>query len=470
MSSTPETQPPTAEGMLRSLLHHAAAPKNWLEPGKRWLTAQVFLAFLGAPLLVLKFLVVPQVLSRAVAIYAEGHGIEMEVEDWSAEILDLTATAHGVVVFASGSYEQKEFFKADSFELDLSLWGGLSGRGWVRALRVREPEIYLERQLAGHWNWQDVMTGNAAPGVDGADGGDHGSRFRLPRLEIENMALAWTENLPAGSRGGLIQTLQATLHLDDVSASATDLAGLVDLRPQPSKFTLEARTGEGRISLDSRANFFSWSEPEQSGPAQAASRGPVWAPALETKIVLENVGAGVLSRLMPDAAIVPESGNMTGTVELRLAKRAVSCQASLDMRDVTFAVNPSSPLAARRSDRLNADLASYRANGPRQFDCSGVLASEDYRPFQAFQTNVTRTAVDRAPRTVRAVAAAEHSRYSDQPVERDVAADVDRMLRDLDPQIRSWMNLAETVSRYTGGQGPGGSSGFLRKLKRPFGP
>lgn len=463
------------------------ARKTWralTSGGWKWATfklAGVVLVLSGT---VLKLIVLPAVLSQGVTTWAEGQGVDMAVGSWSADLLDLTVTAHQVDLFAPGAYDQKELLSTEAVDFDLSLWSGVFGDGWLSEVRVREPNLYLERLLSGRWNWQELadvhlpsevvaalppaasgsgmILASAGPREAATGGPNRGAAvpapdFSVPRLLIEDMALQWVENLPADSGGGLVQALRATLHLDDVTVTATDLRGLADLRPTLAGLSLEARTGDGRISFTGDANLFSWTQPPppQEGNAFAAFDGPVWRPILKSTLYLENVGAAAFARLTPDASILPVRGSMTGTVVLAVASGQVECAAELKLQDVAFAVNEKSPLVNERlRSQVSPQLADYRANGLHRFPCGGLLGpleagdgSAAYRPFQAFQTNVVRAGLAEAPRQVRALAAIEHARYSEEPIEPELRGEANRIAGSVDSEVLQWMHLANDIQR-----------------------
>lgn len=404
---------------------------------------KILIFVVAAPWIVVKMVVVPSMASRAAAVWAERYGIEMSVEDWSADVLDLSAAAKNAVIRIPGPYDQKEFVSAETIEVDLSLLSGLLDGQWIQEIRVRQPKIYLERLLAGRWNWEDLMSTPISPPVPTAaqaSSSDPEVAFSLPRLSIEGMRLQWVENLPGGSKSGIIQETKATLFVDDISASAKNLVGPVDLNYEPnSSLSLEARTGSGKISLNGRANFFSWMTSEKQQGALA------WMPMLSGKIYLENVGSNAFARLVPDAALVPEGGNITGNIELELTERQVDCQANLDISNVTFTANPASRFVASNSSAVDAQLAGYTANGQYHFSCGGLLGQGTYRPFQAFHTNVIRQGVSRAPKNVQALAAVEHVRYSQDPIDPSVADEANAILGHVDAEWLKWAGFAVRV-------------------------
>ncbi len=418
-------------------------------------SSKIFWFWMVAPFTVIKMLIVPAIVSRAASFWADGYGIEMSVEDWSADLLDLSATAQNAVVLIPGPYAETEFLSAEAIEVDLSLSSRIFHKKWVRAVRIKEPKIYVERLLSGRWNYQDLM-GSSIPSQvrvviqknewdastsDGKKQLEGRHSFSLAGVSVEEMGLEWVENLPGDSKSGMIQDLKTTLFIDDISVTAKNLIGMVDLSPQrTSLLNLEARTGSGKISFTGEANLFFWKA------SQKEADGVDWTPTLKGKIYLENIGTNALARLMPDAAILPEGGTITGTIDLEVAEREVECQANLNIRDATFTANQASRFVANDASAINAQLSGYRANGQYQFSCGGHLGEVDgkrsYRPFQAFQTNVVRHGVDHAPKSVRVLATVEHGRYSADPVDPSLESDVDRILGKVDPKWLEWAGLA----------------------------
>ena len=473
--------------------------------GKAWVTVKVTTIVVSLAWVGLKGIVVPTVVSHYVEDRAEAQGVSLSVEDWSADLWDLSVTAEQLTLLAAGPYEKQELMTSDFVDFDLSLFGGLFGGGWLTEVRVREPDLHLERTLSGHWNWMDLAQVQLAPevaadlppaqgqpglhyaanGRGGADtpirgSEDAESEFVVPRLLVDGMDLAWVENLPADSAGGILQDLKASLHLDDVGVTALDLRGLVDLRPAPSRLAFEARTGEGKISFDGEGNFFSWAQP--APPAEgdvfaAFDSGPLWAPRMRVNLYLENVGAAAFARLTPNAALLPVRGSMTGNVSLAVASGQVECVADLQLRNVVLAVNEKSIfIDERRRASVEAQLADYRANGQHTFACGGLLAPGDeggdagYRPFLAFQTNLVRQAATEAPRQVQALAAIEHARYSEEPIDPELQRDVNQIAGGVDDEVLKWLQLADDIQRVAparrgGIPGVSGGGGALSRIR-----
>lgn len=449
--------------------------KSFVERGRAW----AILAFLGLAFAGLRAVVVPMAASRALNVIAEGYDIEMEVGDWNAGLVDFSASAEDVVIrVPKRTWAQAELLEIDELELDLSLWSGLRGKGWINEVTIREPKLYLERLPSGLWNWHELGSLGSASQTstrsksDNGRGRDssaenmlyaadrsssrsnslaelEGSAFNLSRVRIEDMTLEWVENLPANSGGGLIQNLRASLFFDDMEISAQDLMGLLDPRPQPTRVSIDARTADGKISMSGNANFFSWGQaPPSEAKSGSATTRHVWSPTLEIRMYLENVGAGAFSRLSPEVAIYPARGTMSGEVNLALNHFDFQCAANVEVRDVTFAVNRSSPLLARRGDQVEREVSQLRpVNGQYQFDCGGLGTAADFRPVHAFQSRVVRESLRDAPKLVQAAAVADHARYSSQPIEPEYRGTLASMLIGVDPKIVGWIDVAAAEAR-----------------------
>lgn len=442
--------------------------RNLLERRATWVVLGVgVMAAVG-----LKVAVLPAVASRAVNVISEGYGVDMEVGDWSAGLFDFSASAQDVVVKVPGAFAKSELLTVDELVFDLSLWQAIRGKGWIHEVRVLEPKLYLERQLNGSWNWHELGSLNRGTEADFEEEAEPASRteapgegtmaaagsalpesfvakqlnaFSLKRLRIEGMRLQWVENLPGNSGGGLINEQKATLFFDDMDIAAQDVVGLLDLRPQPTRLKIAARTADGKISMSGQANLFRWSQGTK-GKAEArnAAADVAWSPNFDIKLYLENVGAGGFARLTPEVAIRPVRGAMSGTVDLALHDYKLDCTANLELVDVTFSVNRSSPLLARNGSKVESEVARLRpVSGRYHFPCGGLGSEVGFRPVHAFQSRVTKEALAEAPRVVRAAAAADHTRYTTEPLEPEYRATVAGMTDD--PKFLRWMKIAKTV-------------------------
>ena len=149
---------------------------------------------------------------------------------------------------------------------------------------------------------------------------------------------------------------------------------------------------------------------------------------------------------------VPEGGTISGTIDLEVAHRQVECYAHLNIRDATFTANQASRFVANDDFAIREQLADYRANGQYQFSCGGRLGEGTYRPFQAFQTNMIRHGVEQAPEEVRVLAAVEHVRYSEEPIDSDLADGVERVLDDVDSKWLRWSGLRSRLRNLGSGR------------------
>lgn len=442
--------------------------RNLLERRATWVVLGVgFLVAMG-----LKVAILPAIASRAVNVISEGYGVDMEVGDWSAALFDFSASAKDVVVKVPGTFAKSELLTIDELVFDLSLWQAIRGKGWINEVRVLEPKLYLERQLNGSWNWHELGSLNreseadfeedveTAPRSDSPGEGAMAAAgralpesfvakqlnaFSLKRLRIEGMRLEWVENLPGNSGGGLINEQKATLFFDDMDIAAQDVVGLLDLRPQPTRLKIAARTADGKISMAGQANLFRWAPGATGeGGAQKAGADIAWSPNFDIKLYLENVGAGGFARLTPEVAIRPVRGAMSGTVNLALHDYKLDCTANLELVDVTFSVNRSSPLLARKGTQIESEVARLRpVSGRYHFPCGGLGTEVGFRPVHAFQSRITKEALSEAPRVVRAAAAADHTRYTTEPLEPEYRTTVAGMTDD--PKFRRWEKIAKAV-------------------------
>ena len=400
-------------------------------------TSKILWFGLVAPFIVLKTLVLPSIISRAVSTVAdEGFGIDLSVEDWSASFFDLGATAkNAVIAVPSPHYAKAELMSAEAIEIDLSLWHRITNKRWIREVRIKEPEIYAERLVSGDWNYQKLIDMASLPQVSGSTSESKSLEeeisFSLNDLVVDGMSLEWVENLEIDTQFDEIRDAKATLYIDDITVTATNLVGLVNPSPQrKSRLTIEARTGSGRISFSGRANLFHWRD-------SWGNTGKVdWMPTVEGTVSLQNVDIITLARLMPAAAITPKRGTMTGSVKFEVIEQEVKCQADLDILNAIFTVNRKSPFVAN-----GASFSDHQASGPYRFSCGGRLGNEHYRPFQAFQTNVIRHGVEDASDNIRALAAVEHSRYSEDRVDSDLVDEIDRILGRAERQWSGWKKL-----------------------------
>lgn len=406
---------------------------------------------ISAVLLTLKFVILPWFASTTVQGMADAYGVNLEVDSWTGDLTEFSVTAHDVTVLISGvNFDRQDLLRIDQVELDLSIWSRVVRDQWVRTVRVVDPHLYLERTSSGTWNWHRIgrFLASADSGGSGEDS-PPGSEFTLGEVLVEGMSMEWVEHLRGDAADGQVER-RAKWHMDDIAVSLDDVRGLLDPRPRASLISLEARTGEGRISFSGEGNFFQWSGEVGAGEsppgqdAPAAHRKPQWRPSLGAKLYLENIAATTLARLTPHATLLPAGGSFTGLVDLDLAERELRCDGQLEMRSVVYKFNPSSTEMVRQRRQLETALAAFEANGPQTFDCGGDLRSETFRPMQGFQTAVTRSAVRDADPIVQVAANVDNHLYTGGELEPDTQDWLDQYARWIPPAVR------ERVEQRTG--------------------
>ncbi len=399
--------------------------------------------FLGLLWTSLQFVVIPSACSKALAFFEDAYALDITVGNWTGNVLDLSATAHDISVGVNGLFDHDEILTIDELKVELSFWRRLRHGTWTKEVTVRSPRLYLERQLSGGTNWSQL--GQFLPPADAfrealdpdsskeKEKSETDHAFAVPRIRVEGLTIESVEKLPGSSGGGLIHEQKSILFIDDIGFVATDMVGLYDGRKLPSNIQLEGRMADGKVSLQAKANFFSWSKPEHPSPAQdglgETDSGVVWSPSLKGSIYLENIGAATLARLIPQAAIQPQRGGLTGKVDFNLSHQNLDCQANIQLFQFAYAVNANAPILKRHRGEVENALSTFQANERYLYDCGGNLNDQEFRPMQSFQARATRQAVDSAPKIVQATATLDEARYAQTEVEPELAGLVSTLAR-----------------------------------------
>lgn len=406
----------------------------------------------------LKYEWLPAIASGTLTGMASAYGVNLKVGEWTGDLYDLKATAHDVVIETHGQYAESALLHADALVLDLGLWRRIRTGNWIQQVEIEGPRLYLEHTLSGRWNFEDVLdiellTGGAPSGNSPAPdlyrvrdtaavtpAPSH--QFEIPNLTIKGMRVQWVENLPGQSGGGLIHSSRAILYMDDVSVVVDELAGPVEIREAPTRFSIDGRTADGRISINGRANLFRWAEGRSSrmGLAEVGAPPVIWSPKAAMKIYLENVGTSALAQMVPTPSLINTAGTMTGTIQLAVQERRVDCRSDLELKNVAFAANPYSSQLKGRVNAVQKELIDFRANGRMTVGCEGDLDNAAYRPLYVLQTRLTQEAVKTASPAVREAAASDYQRLGGQVLEagmQDVSNELAR-------------KAGEAMSRYVG--------------------
>jgi hypothetical protein len=392
----------------------------------------------------LKFVWLPYLGTSAAETLAEGVGLNLTVGDWSADVFDLKLTARDLEIKARGHYAQAEVLKADSVSFDLSLARRFRTGDWLDEVIVEKPVLYVERQISGRWNWEDVIeaqqssppsngTGNASSPVrydtrpaerEAPDAEPAGGWFTFfPHVTIHGLRIQWVENQPARSGSGLIQNAQSTLFVDDVEILAENVP-LSSAKRGPSSFSLSGRTADGRVEVKGAVDFNRFpSRPDVPGTQsyRVASASAPTTPSLHTSLYIENVGVAALARMVPSLSIVPSAGAVTGKVEMAVRQRDLDCKADLVLTNVAYVPDPDSPAVRGRIEVIQQSLKDFRANGRIASNCSGSLNDTGYRPINAISVATTQQAVRTAPPVVQQAAAFDYQTLSGQAADTALA-------------------------------------------------
>jgi hypothetical protein len=362
-----------------------------------------------------RFVWIPSLASGVVTGWLSAKNLDVEIEDWSAAVFDLRATAHDVRISTQASYGRPEVMRASAVTLDMSIWQRLfSDKGWIESIEIEGPSIYVERLLSGRWNWEDLLDPGTGGGqlpplkddVQLASSAQRKERTGLivPRLKMRDLRIQWVENLPGDSGGGLIRSSKATIYIDDVNLLAQNFYAPRDRARGATPFAVEGRTADGRVSI--RGAF----DPDIVDPTAPRAGGPYLTgfgnrrATLTTSVYFENVGAATLASILYPASITPSSGTVSGRVDVTLYDSDVRCETDLVLRNVTWSADAESPHLRVRHGALRRELDTVSVTSRIKAKCDGDLETEGYRPLWAAQGAVTREALKDAPPVVRAAA------------------------------------------------------------------
>jgi hypothetical protein len=343
-------------------------------------------------------------------------GVEFNAKEWSVHPFSLTAEARDVTLRRDSHSDP--VFTATSVEFSGSvktLLAGIFRRGAVyNEIVIRQGEVKVEQSLNGDWNWAEFVQGVPAERRRDAIEG----LYEIKDVRFENLKVVYTEHVPGNSGGGVIQTAQATVYIDDVNGHVSDLRQATLQEERPTSFQMKARTADGVIEMKGEAALFSTGSAASAQPGlvkvstggsmNAESAGPTYS----MKLYLENIGMGAFARMVSTTTIQPVKGTLRGNLELARERSTapVVCHANLVAEDVQFAPNPR--LIPARDDRDKIQLANYHMSGPYDpCPASGPAPAGDQSPLDspstgssllaAFNAQTTRT----APVGVRALTA-----------------------------------------------------------------
>jgi hypothetical protein len=405
--AAPSPEPPQVRvrrGIYAALdwLKHAGVSLDWLERTiDYWRDLGVARALAVTVLVatpLVKFVWLPWMGSRIVETVADVYALDLEVGDWSGSWFDLKATASDLTLKPRGRHTRASLAEADAVTIDLSFWRWLGGHGWVKAVHVKEPKVFLERSLAGRWNWddlQDVSAGSYA--------------LAIQTLRLDDLRVEWIEHLPGASGSGVVNSSRSFLYIEGTEVLLQDVVLPLDARSTASRFSFNGRTADGVLVIEGSGNFFRFAAPPAApSPAlkQVSTTGAVsWSPTLQANIYLENVGVAALGQMLARGALMPAAGTMTGNIQLAIADTGVTCKTHLELMNVSYAPNPNSGLLRGNTDAIRAGLSGVRVSKKVELGgCEGDPDQPQYRPLTALQSSITRAAVGDAPAFVQQAA------------------------------------------------------------------
>jgi hypothetical protein len=347
-----------------------------------------------------KFVWLPWMGSRIVATVADVYGLDLEVVGWTGSWFDLEATATNVTLKSRGRHTRAALAEADAITMDLSFWRWVGGYGWVKSIHVKEPKVFLERSLAGRWNWddlQDVTAGSYS--------------LAIATLRLDDLRVEWIEHLPGASGSGVVHSSRALLYVEGTDVLLQDVVLPLDPRSTGSRFSFNGRTADGVLAIEGSGNFFRFAA-HRPGSASAAAVQKVstggttaWSPTVDAKVYLENVGVAAVGQMLARGALMPAAGTMTGNIQLTVAEDKTTCKTDLQLMNVSYAPNPNSGLLRGNTDAIRVGLNGVRVSKKIELGgCEGDAGQPQYRPLTALQASITRAAVEDAPPFVKQAA------------------------------------------------------------------
>jgi hypothetical protein len=392
----------------------------WRKLGTLWMSA--LLIAISAP--VGGYSLLSYAATHSIPDWIGDFGVQFDAREWSVHPFSLTAEARDVTLRRDAHSDP--VFTATSVEFSGSLrtlFAGVFRRGAVyNEILVSHGEVKVEQSLTGDWNWADFLAGVPADRRRDAMRG----LYEIKELRVENLKVVYTEHVPGNSGGGVIQTAQATIYIDDVNGHISDLRQATLEEERPTAFQVKARTADGVIEMRGDAALFS-TDPVSSGASvvRVSSGGtPVAAhvgPSFSMKLYLENIGMAAFAQMVPTTTIQPVKGTLRGNLEIvRAAPTGVVCHANLVAQDVQFAPNPRMIPSRDEFDRVQRQLAGYHTSGAynpclspsglsdREHDGNVGGPSTGSSLLAAFNAQTT----DQAPPGVRALTAFDQQKLS----------------------------------------------------------
>jgi hypothetical protein len=313
--------------------------------------------------------------NRTLPRLAGDFGVDFEAE-WSYRPLSLSAVARNVSIRPEHPANAPVFFTASEIEFR----GSLSSTIWdlVRLhplqtfndIAVRHGVLRLDRSIQGDLNvsdiWSSVDPRSREDIVSGA--------FHVKAISFEDSRIEYVEHLAGDSGGGVIQTTEAKLFVDDITGSLTDVRQVEprdveqDRITLPTRLALAGRLADGTIDARGDLGLVAVSrspvrpaDPQFRAVATTARPGTLEnrpGPYFAMRIRVDNIGAAAFTRAVPNLEVVATHGTIQGTVEVF---DNAPCRGDAMAIEVKFGPNPALKGAPSRLERLQrvSDTWSY---------------------------------------------------------------------------------------------------------------
>lgn len=407
------------------------------------------------------YIYIPNALNFATSNYAEKLNIDLVTDGWSVDWTDAKFATENLIINTDMSHEP--LARIPEISVDFSIWRMITG-GWkqaINAMNIDRPELYLERNRAGSWNWEDIFgnrhiaelvdqtitisseelqpangdsdlniqrvnvitANNGTQGNNSSQEPEPATPVILDKIRITGMKINWVEALRGQSSGSVVTESKATIHIDDGNFTITNVRWPFDANAadgQQLKF--DGRLGGGRVSLAAQGNVLSWVGPDHASGYQFQE--PLWNPEISGRMALDNVGADSLSGLIPEPKIVATRGTMSGDTQFKLVDgRLLAMSANIDMHNVQYATIE----AATNNQRAQSRMV-IEANGFASSKFEGDLLNEDFRPLSLLLASVAEDSMRSADPKIQLLAAQQTAR-----LQKGLTADSQQRMHDQRP-------------------------------------
>lgn len=200
-------------------------------PPSRWRHLRRGLLLLsGLWLLVCSLLwgVAPQLLQSAAADWAQQHGRRLRLDDIAINPFTLRLDV-GRIALDEGN--GTPLLHAAGLTVNAEAWPLLLGRWQLSELTLRQPQLQLERNARGVWNWARFVADVSGPAATPAPQPQPLPRLLLEQVTLSDGQLKLRDHL-AGDTA--LRALPLSVHLQQLSTL-----------PQPGGYTLSARLDDG---------------------------------------------------------------------------------------------------------------------------------------------------------------------------------------------------------------------------------